>query len=146
MLFKDELYFLSNFYPSKILYKGTFWPTVEHAYQGEKCSDLDMAEVIRNVLTPEHAKGIGKRVAIRKDWEEIKIDVMTDLVLAKFTQNEELKKKLLNTGNLKLIEGNYWHDNFWGNCYCNKCKHIEGQNILGIILMEIRNILKKKGV
>jgi ribA/ribD-fused uncharacterized protein len=100
-----------------------------------------MDEYIWSLPTPSMAKQVGRRVELRKDWEEIKIDVMTDLILRKFTQNKELKKKLLETGNLELEEGNYWHDNFWGNCYCPKCKNIVGENILGIILMEVRTLL-----
>lgn len=38
----------------------------------------------------------------------------------------------------EIVEGNYWHDNYWGNCTCDKCKNIEGQNKLGKILMKIR--------
>jgi len=145
MLFKDEFEFLSNFYPSTIHYRGTFWPTVEHAYQAAKCKDGEMDEFIRHIDSPREAKKIGKRVELRSDWEEIKIDVMIDLIYKKFTQSKELKKKLLATGDLELEEGNYWHDNFWGNCYCKKCNKIVGQNILGLILMEVRNELKKVG-
>ena len=53
-----------------------------------------------------------------------------------------LKEKLLATGNEKLEEGNWWHDNFWGNCYCPKCKNIEGVNKLGKLLMLLRKELK----
>ena len=59
----------------------------------------------------------------------------------KFTQNQEIKEKLLATGNSILIEGNYWHDNFWGNCLCSKCKYIKGRNNLGKILMKRRVVV-----
>jgi predicted NAD-dependent protein-ADP-ribosyltransferase YbiA (DUF1768 family) len=49
---------------------------------------------------------------------------------------------LLNTGDEELIEGNYWHDNYWGNCTCSKCKDIEGQNKLGKILMKVRDEIR----
>jgi ribA/ribD-fused uncharacterized protein len=141
--FKDKYRFLGNFYFSTLLYQGTFWKTVEHAFQAAKCKDLDDCETIRTTDSPGEVKKIGRKVELRPDWEEVKIDVMTDLVLLKF-QNKELKSKLLETGEEYLEEGNYWHDNFWGNCYCDKCKNIIGQNVLGIILMEIRVILSEK--
>jgi predicted NAD-dependent protein-ADP-ribosyltransferase YbiA (DUF1768 family) len=43
-----------------------------------------------------------------------------------------------------MIEGNWWHDNFWGDCYCNNKsgKHPEclkpGLNKLGLLLMNLR--------
>jgi len=144
MFFKGRYQFLSNFYFSKFLYHGTFWKTVEHAYQASKCKDLDMDEEIRKAEHPAEAKKMGHRVDLRSDWEEVKVDIMTELVFRKFNQNKELKKKLLATGNLELEEGNSWHDNFWGNCYCGKCKDTPGVNVLGIILEEVRDNLRKR--
>jgi hypothetical protein len=42
-----------------------------------------------------------------------------------------------------LIEGNWWHDNFYGSCTCNKCVN-KGENNLGKILMKIREELLEK--
>lgn len=67
---------------------------------------------------------------------------MYEICKAKFTQNADLKQKLLNTDNAYLEEGNTWHDNIWGNCQCDKCKAVAGQNYLGKILMKIREELK----
>ena len=36
------------------------------------------------------------------------------------------------------------HDNILGYCFCEKCKGVEKQNILGKILMEVRNELMNK--
>jgi len=49
---------------------------------------------------------------------------------------------LLATLDAELIEGNAWHDNFWGDCFCEKCRDIEGLNVLGNILMRIREELQ----
>lgn len=78
------------------------------------------------------------KVELRSDWEEVKLDVMRDVVFAKFFQNPELAKRLLATGGSNLIEGNNWHDTFWGV----DSETGEGQNNLGKILMEIRAELK----
>lgn len=64
---------------------------------------------------------------------------MKKALLAKFKQNISLKELLLETNDCYLIEGNYWHDNIWGICYCKKCENIKGENRLGKLLMKIRN-------
>lgn len=58
---------------------------------------------------------------------------MVDIVRAKFTQNKELAKRLKATGDKTLIEGNYWHDTYWGVC------EGVGENYLGKILMNLRS-------
>ena len=50
----------------------------------------------------------------------------------------ELREKLLATGNEELIEGNFWCDNTWGNCLCAECQDIPGRNMLGMLLMKVR--------
>jgi len=94
--------------------------------------------------SPNIAKWLGKKVQIREDWEEVKVGIMTELVFLKFEQNSKLIDKLLDTGETYLEEGNYWHDNFWGNCYCSRCLDIPGCNMLGTILMEIRKFWKEE--
>lgn len=69
---------------------------------------------------------------------------MNDLLCEKFKQHP-FKKMLLETGDVKIIEGNYWHDNLWGNCFCKKCENIKGQNWLGRLIMDIRSQVEQKG-
>ena len=57
---------------------------------------------------------------------------MYEIVLAKFTQNPDLKEKLLATGDEHLEEGNTWGDTTWGTV------NGIGENRLGIILMKVR--------
>lgn len=134
--FRNEYRWLSNFWPSPIQFGGKSYPTVEHAYQALKSTDPDEAEGIRTVTTAGVAKKLGKTIKIRSDWEDIKVHVMFNLCKLKFLQNKELGQKLLNTGDAELIEGNAWHDTFWGVC------NGVGQNNLGKILMTIRNDLQ----
>jgi ribA/ribD-fused uncharacterized protein len=138
--FKGQYRFLSNFYPSIVTLDKLEYPTVEHAYQAAKTENLKMREVIRNCETASVAKRLGYILKLRPDWEIIKISIMRNLLIKKFNI-PELKKNLLETKNINLIEGNYWHDNFWGNCTCPKCTEIPGQNNLGKLLTEIRNEL-----
>jgi predicted NAD-dependent protein-ADP-ribosyltransferase YbiA (DUF1768 family) len=65
---------------------------------------------------------------------------MYTLLMLKF-ENEYLREKLLETGDADLIEGNRWHDKFWGKCVCDKCKGA-GENNLGRILKKIRDRIR----
>ena len=69
---------------------------------------------------------------------------MREIIEIKFLHNPELAEKLKNTGNAELIEGNNWHDNFWGDCGCNRCRSIPGQNTLGKLLIECRAALPSR--
>jgi len=141
--FKDEYDFLSNFYPVTVRFEDLSYPTVEHAYQASKSKEFFFRKLIA-ALPPTKAglaKRRGRTVRLRSDWEIVKIDIMRDLLLYKFLQ-DFFKTKLLETGDSEIIEGNFWHDNIWGDCYCKKCKDISGQNLLGTLLMEIRSQLK----
>ena len=138
-MFSDDLAFLSNFYilPKPILMYGKPYPTVEHAYQAAKAISKTDREIIRKAKTAGYAKKLGRKVKCRPDFEQRKIDIMLELVKRKF-QIPELKDKLISTKDLYLVETNYWHDNFWGDCYCDECSVILGQNHLGNLLMQIR--------
>lgn len=142
--FKGEFHFLSNFYLCTIRVRGwrTF-PSVEHLYQAAKTKDRNRQEGIRHAPNADIAKKAGNLVPLREDWEEIKYNIMQNAVLMKFTQNNELGQKLISTHPSELIEGNHWHDNYWGNCYCEKCNNIQGENHLGKILMYVRDLLIK---
>lgn len=143
--FRGEHRFLSNFYPAEVRMSGMEYPTVEHAFQAAKTTDPNLRWKVRAAGTPGEAKRIGKELALRLDWEEIKLDVMLSLVRYKFTHHPELAEKLLATGNANLVEGNDWGDDFWGAC--KKGFHgqapLEGQNHLGLILMKVRDELRR---
>jgi len=139
--FADKYYFLSNFFVDEIKYKGKSYQSLEHAYQSQKTTSDSEHDWIKNAPTPEKAKYFGKKIKIRKDWDDVKLDIMLNLIRIKF-EKPELKKLLLETGNEELVEGNYWHDNTWGNCTCVNCKTIEGKNHLGKILMKVRQEIR----
>lgn len=135
--FRGELEFLSNYYPVRIEYGGIVYPSTEHAYQAQKTNDPDL----RLQISKAPFKGIKRMVKdLRPDWEEVKVSIMKDLIELKFGP---LAQKLLDTDPMYLEEGNYWHDNFWGNCSCPRCSTIVGQNVLGKLLMKRREILKE---
>ena len=141
--FDGKYAFLSNFYSSPIspFNDGIVYPTVEHAFQAYKTTDINKRKEIAAQPTPGKAKYLGRHVKIRDDWQEIRINVMYIALKEKF-KDLELQTKLLSTGNAELIEGNTWSDNFWGDCHCPKCRDIKGENNLGKLLMKIREDYK----
>lgn len=141
--FDREWAFLSNFYESEIEYEGIWYPTNEHFFQAMKTLDINTRREIAQAPTPGKAKRMGRRVVLRPDWEEVKVDVMREGLYRKFA-DEQLADWLLETDDQELVEGNWWHDNTWGNCICAKCKNIPGKNMLGKLLMEVRSAIKEE--
>ena len=135
--FSGEFGFLSNFYSAPIVVEEIEFPTAEHAYQAFKTYELWEWTAIKNAKTPGEAKKLGRKVTLRKDWEEIKLEVMEQLLRIKFAILE-MKKRLLDTGDEELVEGNFWNDCFWGVC------NGKGENNLGKLLMKIREDLRKE--
>jgi hypothetical protein len=128
----------SNFYPAAVVYEGIVFSTAEGAYQSAKTLDIEKRKTFANI-SPDNAKGKGRRLKQRADWEEVKYNVMLDVLRSKF-QNSELHQLLLETGMCLIIEDTtLWHDNEWGDCSCPKCINITGKNFLGKALMEIRS-------
>ena len=80
----------------------------------------DFRELIAKIKDTNDVKKIGKIVKIRSDWNEKKLGFMEWGVREKF-KDINLADELLSTGDLELIEGNNWHDVFWGKCSCPKC-------------------------
>lgn len=132
MYFKNKYYFLSNMYPCDIEAvvgdKKYSFTCVESAYQAHKCPNKSSEFVSLNGY---EAKKLGKKVELRNDWNEIKVGLMKELVKQKFSKPDLLAK--LKSITDEIVETNNWGDTFWGKCYG------KGQNILGKILMEIRD-------
>lgn len=133
--FRGEHYFLSNFFPSPVVYDGIIFQNNEAAFQAQKQPEI--AEVFAS-LPLNKAKQTGRQVKLRPDWESVKDTIMEEIVRAKFSQNTHLRKKLIATGNAELIEGNHWGDTYWGVCFG------KGRNKLGEILMKIRAELQSQ--
>lgn len=136
--FTDEYRFLSNFYSLACTSL-----TTEHLYQASKCVRPSQAQAIMDAHSPGAAKRLGQHVALRPDWEDVKLPIMRLLVTVKFMSSLELGARLMATGDARLIEGNTWHDNFWGMCVCANCagRDVESQNHLGLILMDVRQLV-----
>lgn len=129
--FQDQFRFLSNFAPIQVEFNGLTFNSTEAAYQAAKCKNKEDQKKFQNIEAGK-AKRLGKKVEIREDWNDVKIQIMEDLLRQKFS-NPEYKNKLLLTGNQEIQEGNNWGDTFWGICNGN------GENHLGKLLMKIRD-------
>ncbi len=150
--FKGRWFFFSNFYPCEIKHKGIKYPSVEHYYVAQKFKGMqlygghyftepDFKELLAKVKEASDVKRMGRLLKNRPDWDDIKYGVMEWGVRYKFSKDERLKKMMLDTGDEEMVESNFWHDNYWGNCTCVKCVG-EGENNLGKLLMKIREELK----
>lgn len=137
--FMGEYRWLSNYHICDIYYDGILYPSTEHAYQAAKSPIIEIRESFGSdawkPLTCKEAKKKGGVIPLRNDWEQIKLKVMFDVNYIKYTKHLDLQQLLLDTGDAELIEGNTWGDKFWGVCN-------GGQNNLGKILMQIRDILR----
>lgn len=135
--FQGEYRFLSNFFPCKVDYEGISYPSAEHAYQASKSQSQNERLIISRLRTPGIAKRVGQRINASNDFFRNREKIMEEIVRIKF-QDPYLKEKLLSTGDKILVEGNSWHDHFWGVCQG------KGLNKLGNILMKVRSELRKQ--
>lgn len=136
--FRGDNYFLSNFFPFDFEFEGESYPTAEHAFQAAKTKDPAWKKRIRCADEPGKAKHLGRRAPLeggRKVWDARRVDVMREVLRAKFA-DRVMAGRLLETGNEQLIEGNYWHDTYWGQV------KDRGENKLGKLLMELRKELR----
>ena len=128
----------SNFAMFPITFGGTRWPTSEHAFQGQKFEDARYRETIRRANTPMIAARLGRdrKQKLRRDWESVKVSVMREVLLAKFTQHASLRALLISTGDAKLVEHTE-NDAYWGDGGDGS-----GRNMLGQLLMALRSALQ----
>jgi len=130
----------SNFSSHGFELDGEYWQTTEHYFQAQKFPATADCDQIRQAKTPKDAAKMGRERSrpLRKDWEEVKDDIMGKAVLRKFETHPEIREILLATGDEEIVENspiNY----YWG---CGKDG--SGKNMLGQILMEVREILRKR--
>lgn len=141
--FTGRTAFLSNFHPWQSSWDGVVYPTAEHAFQAAKTRDKLEQAAIYSAATPGMAKRIGRKVTLREDWETFRLTAMEQIIRVKFSDLFDKRGiYLLSTNGHELVEGNYWHDQFWGSCTCRRiyCRQ-PGENHLGKILMKVRGEL-----
>ncbi len=134
----DEYGDFCNFSSHGFAINDQYWPTVEHYFQSQKFPGTEQETAIQRARTPGDAKGLGRSTAVplRPDWEDVKDDIMYRAVLRKFETHEDIRERLLATGDEDIVEsapGDY----YWG-CGADG----SGQNKLGKILMRVRDELR----
>ena len=138
----EPYYEFTNFFLQPVKIDGVIWPTTEHYFQAQKFIGTPYCELIRKLPTPREAFQYSRMPEVsrwqRRDWASVKDDVMFKALANKFTQNERLKMKLLETKDYKLIEHTY-RDSYWGDGGDGS-----GLNRLGELLMQLRSILQYK--
>lgn len=148
--FRGDYRWLSNYHLVKVQLGAPFiddvtYPSTEHAYQAAKSDDPAYRAAILACPKPGDAKRLSatpeSKALTRPDWQQHSLGVMLDLLRKKF-RYPDLKERLLGTGNAMLIEGNTWHDNFWGTCHCGREGCGNGKNYLGKHLMRVRAELR----
>lgn len=139
--FTGEYRWLSNFWPVYVTFDDIRYPSVEHAYQAAKSADPQYRLYVQMAKTAREAKTLGQMAVLITGWDDKKFNIMYDLIEQKFSI-PYLRDKLLSTGDSQIIEGNYWHDTYWGVCSCSLHRG-EGDNYLGRIIMDRRSKLRK---
>lgn len=145
--------------------EGKLYATSEHYYQalkfdypGADAPTLEYAELVRTADTPNKSRLLAKQktgggykwrtalnptiaryaqtAKLRPQWEENKLDMMRRALKVKFTQQPELRAKLLATGDAPLAENSPF-DSYWG-----LGRDQSGTNWLGKLLMRVRSELR----
>lgn len=135
----EEYGCFSNFSKHGFELNEKYWETSEHFFQAQKFVGSEHEEEIRLAKTPMVAAKMGRDRTrpLRENWEEVKDEIMRIAVLQKFKSIEDIRDILLSTGEEEIVE-NTSNDYYWG---CGKDG--TGRNMLGKILMETREILRK---
>ena len=144
--FQGQYRFLSNFSPTTTIVDryGITYRTAEHAYQAGKTEDSWERKQIAAVRTAGEAKRLGRHLTLPLDWDERRHTVMRMVLVAKFS-DPDLARLLIETGDAELVEGNNWHDQFWGDCVCGRMScDTPGENWLGQHLMHLRDELRNQ--
>lgn len=136
--FSGTNFFLSNLYQSTTAHNGLYYQSAESAFQASRCCTLHDRKSfadLNGIGNGYQAKELIRHFRHREEYTEQSVTAMIDIVTDKFYRNPILLDKLLATGDKDIVNGNNWHDIFWGV----DSRTGEGQNWLGLILQTVRN-------
>lgn len=144
----EENGWLSNWYLSPFTVEGVAFSSMEQYMMYEKAvtfGDFDMAQKILTEEDVSKVKQYGRQVTNYDDvvWNGIRQIIVYHGLLAKFSQNQELGRKLKETGEAVLAECAV-HDKIWGIGLSMQdtdrfnMQKWNGQNLLGFALMQVR--------
>lgn len=145
--------FLSNWYPSTFVIDGISYWCVEQYMMAQKAITFNDSYVLNLIMSSEsqkEIKALGRKIRNYNDevWSSVREEVVFKGNYAKFSQNRELCKKLLNTGNKVLVEASPY-DRIWGIGLSKQDTDVIynplnwcGRNLLGFTLMRVRETIK----
>lgn len=145
-------HYLSQWYPCRFVIDDIEFTSTEQWMMYAKAmlfKDLDCANAILTTSSAKMQKNLGKKVTNFDDniWNIHKKEIVFKGNFAKFSQNAELKTYLLSTKGKVLAEASPY-DKIWGiglsmddEMRFNMTKW-RGQNLLGEVLMQVREALK----
>lgn len=140
--YPKEYYIFDNFSSFQVEYDGYLWPTSEHAFQAKqfKQSAPKIYKQIQNARSAHDAQKIAFENRSKSDlnWKKTKETVMKEILICKVKQHPYVLKKLIESGDREIIEDS-WRDNEWG-----WGENKDGENKLGKLWMEIRDLFKNK--
>ena len=125
----------SNFYPCYFVdSQGRSWTSSEHYYQAHKFQDPKYFDMIKNTATCKecYKTSWNHSFAYRKDWPIVKDEIMMQALVYKYTQKEDFRKLLLETGDKNLVEHSM-RDVHYGMGIDS-----DGKNQLGVLLVKLR--------
>lgn len=146
--YEQDFYVLSNFSAFTLYWRGLRFDTSEAAYHWEKFTDqdgalVDVSAIRHAILTAPSAHEAFKiaernKAHRRPDWDDVKLEIMHEILREKARQHEYVRRKLLATGDRCLIE-NSWRDDFWG-----WGPNRDGKNMLGTLWVRVRAELREQ--
>lgn len=151
----DEFYFFwdrtcafSNWHKINVKWRNHSFANSEAAMMWSKAAffgDKVNAEKAIKETDPRKAKDIGRDVKPfnKKEWDRVCLEMVTDILLAKFTQSKQCRRVIMDTGSRELVEASKF-DDIWGiklavddDRVLNKANW-KGKNLLGKALMAVR--------
>lgn len=141
-------WWLADFAVAGITYRST-----EHWMMAEKArlfnAELALARILA-AQSPAEAKKLGREITgfVPEVWEAHKVEIVTAGNWRKFSQHPEMREFLLATNDRVLVEASPV-DTIWGIGLAADAADAEnparwlGPNLLGFILMEVRDQLRK---
>lgn len=144
----------SNWHPARFRMDNHTFANSEQAMMYEKAQlmgDTETAAKILKTPNPKAVKALGREVRFWNEnlWETNRVRIMVKVCLAKFKSNSELTRQLLETGKRVIVEASPY-DKIWGigmrenDEGVENPKNWQGLNLLGVALMEVREILYKE--
>jgi len=134
----------SNLFRRAMVFEGRDFPTAEHAYQAGKARKEAVREWILSAPSPSLVAMAAHGLYtwdIVPNWSRTKFDRMRDVLRAKFTQHKDLQELLLSTGDARLVEASRTDNavnRTWGEV------NGKGLNMLGVLLMEVREEIREQ--